>query len=514
MITEKVLRHYDHNGVTLDSHGKYWTRWRGRRVRIGGQSPTFVRIGEYHNSMGEDVIDLFTDWNTSFYPCQKDELTLFLARDADGRFASKTICISKPRQNGKSFGSRKYATWMAAGEGKTVLYSAHNGSTVRKMFKFIRDEVRANDELFEALDGGESGIYSSKGSEGIYFHNGGCIEFQTRTSSGALGTTYDVIIVDEAQQLTYDQLDAIKPTTIASDSGDPQMIFIGTPPKPTEPGEVFRDYYEQAHDMSRPCSLWWLEWSVESIPDMTDTEAVLELAWRANPAMGLRIRVDVMMDAIESYRLRPDSFARQYLGWWTPVANDESKPIVSKKKWDAILVNDAPSEWDKLAYGVRFTPDGMSVALSVCVMVGNQTHVEFIKESPTVEGISWLVDWLAQRRNKCAAVAIDGKAYVEDLFQQLVTAGIPRKAIMVARAQDAVSACGMIVNAINDKTLTHIDDDALTVAVTSAKRRKIGNSGGYGFEGEFSERFDSCALANWAVRTTRRNPSGKGRIGC
>jgi hypothetical protein len=504
----------ERDGLDVDEQGRYWARTGGRRTRVGGQDPTFKRIGDYHHSYGSEVVEVFTDWGTAFYDCQRDELTLFLARSEDDRFASKTICISKPRQNGKSFSSRKYAIWMAAGEGKKVLYSAHNGSTVRKMFKFIRDEIRANPELFDELDGGDDGIYSSKGSEGIYFRNGGCIEFQTRTSSGALGNTYDVIVVDEAQQLTYDQQDAIKPTTIASDSGDPQMIYVGTPPKPTEPGEVFRDFYDQAHDLTQPCPIWWLEWSVPEVPDMTDMDAVLELAWRTNPAMGRRIKVDVMMDAIASYRLRPESYARQYLGWWSPVADDGSRPIVSKERWDALVVEDAPKTWDRLAYGVRFTPDGRNVALSVCVASEKSAHVEFIRESPTVDGIGWLVGWLAERRKRFAAVAIDGKADVEDLFQQLTTAGIPRRAIIVARTQDAISANGMAINAINDKTLTHVDDEALEVAVTSARRRKIGNAGGFGFEGEFVERFDSIALALWAARTTRRNPNRKGRVGC
>jgi hypothetical protein len=72
----------------------------------------------------------------------------------------------------------------------------------------------------------------------------------------------------------------------------------------------------------------------------------------------------------------------------------------------------------------------------------------------------------------------------------------------------------MAINAINDKTLTHVDDEGLEVAVTSARRRKIGNAGGFGFEGEFVERFDSIALALWAARTTRRNPNRKAVVRC
>lgn len=512
MITTETLVAYARNGVVVDDEGRYWIGTGAWRRRIGRQAPTFVNIGAYHHSYGPDVAEIFEGWGTSFYPCQRDELELFCARDEGGRYASRTICISKPRQNGKSFGARKYSIWMAAGEGKKVLYSAHNGSTVRKMFRFIRDEVLGTPELFETLNGGKDGIYNSKGSEGIYFRNGGCIEFQTRTSSGALGTTYDIIIVDEAQQLTYDQLDAIKPTTIASDSGDPQMIYVGTPPKPTEPGEVFDDYRKDA--LAGNGGVWWLEWSVEELPkDMHDTPAVLELAWGTNPAMGLRIREDVMKDAIRSYRRRPDSFAGQYLGWWRPVTKGKVPPIISEGKWERLTVDSAPAKWRKLAFGVKFSLDGKAVALSGCMLCDGSAHVEFLREELCSIGIEWLVTWLVERKGKAAAVSIDGQADAQDLLQRLVEAGMPRAAVMVARPQDAITAAGMFVNAVNDCTITHADDGELSAAVANTRRRKIGRGGGFGFEGELSERTASCALAYWAVRTTKRDPRRRGRIG-
>lgn len=186
----------------------------------------------------------------------------------------------------------------------------------------------------------------------------------------------------------------------------------------------------------------------------------------------------------------------------------------AKAKWDGLAADGAPDPWDKKAYGVRFTPDGAFVALSVCVLAGDSAHVEFIREEPTAGGIGWLVTWLAERRGGFAAVGIDGKADAQDLSQQLVKAGVPRKAVMAAGAGDAISADGMFLNAVNDGWLTHLGDEALDEAVTSATRRRIGNGGGFGFEGELVERMDACALAHWAARTTRRNPRGKGRAGC
>ena len=475
-------------------------------MRHGNQSPTFETVGDYDHSSGEKLCHVFEEWGTRFYPCQKRELTLFMARDEDGRFASRTICISKPRQNGKSFSARKYAITMGA-KGKHVLYSAHNGSTVRKMFKLIADECEGTKDLAKRV----KSIYRAAGTEGIYFANGGCIEFQTRTNSGARGETYDVIIVDEAQELTYDQLDAIKPTTLASESGDPQMIFVGTPPNEKCSGDVFSDYHEAAH-AGKAGGMWWMEWSVDEVPDLTDRDAALELAYRTNPALGYRIREDVMLDAIDSYVMKPDSFAREYLGRWNPSMR-VADFLITNMAWTATATKTAPSNVEKLAYGVRFTADGRSVSLAAAATTTAGVHVEFMRTEPTVAGIGWLVDWLVARKGKAAAVAIDGRADATDLAQQLIGAGMPKQAVMVARTQDAITADAMLVNAINDNTLTHLADPALTESALGATRRAIGKDGGYGFGGACPERLDACALAVWAVRTTKRDPKRRGRIG-
>lgn len=475
-------------------------------MRLGNQTPTFEVVGPYDHSAGERLCDVYESWGTRFYPCQRREMTLFMARDAENRFASKTICISKPRQNGKSFGSRKYAITMGS-KGKHVLYSAHNGSTVRKMFKHIADEVDGTPELAKRV----KSVYRAAGTEGIYFHNGGCIEFQTRTNSGARGETYDVIIIDEAQELTYDQLDAIKPTTLASESGDPQMIFVGTPPNERCSGDVFADYHEAAH-AGKAGGMWWMEWSVDEIPDLTDRAHALELAYRTNPAMGYRIREDVMLDAIDSYVMKPDSFAREYLGRWNPSLR-VADFLITQMAWHSTQTATAPSNVSKLAYGVRFTTDGRSVSLAAAATHADGCHVEYIRTEPTVAGVSWLVDWIVARKGKAAAVAIDGRADATDLGQRLIAAGMPKQAVMVARTSDAISADAMLVNAVNDGTLAHLDDPALAESALGATRRPIGKDGGYGFGGECPERLDACALALWAARTTKRDPRRRGRIG-
>ena len=227
--------------------------------------------------MSEDVAEMFAeDGGATFYPSQLYELELMLARNEDGSPAASTIGLSKPRQNGKSYAARFYAVYMAVFEHRDVLYSAHHSTTTKKMFMALCD-LFESPERFPDFAKDVKNVSHARGYEGFYFndwkdengivHKGGCIEFATRTNSGARGGTFSVIVIDEAQELTADQQESMLPTvSAASDAQDaelmPQQIYIGTPPSPTCNGTVFRQMHDKAHDRGE-ASGWWLEWAIE-----------------------------------------------------------------------------------------------------------------------------------------------------------------------------------------------------------------------------------------------------------
>ena len=189
-------------------------------ARLGCQEPTFARTGDYSFTDATEAVPIFEDMGASFMEYQRELLKLYFARDDAGDFASRSICVSIPRQNGKSYAARWYCVWMAAHEGMNVLYSCHHGKVARSMFKKICDIVTNDHDLASCLKPNGMGIYKAAGSEGIYFvdENGrdsGMIEFQTRMSSNVRGESYAVIVVDEAQELTSVQAEGLTPTRMA-----------------------------------------------------------------------------------------------------------------------------------------------------------------------------------------------------------------------------------------------------------------------------------------------------------
>lgn len=465
---------------------------------------------------------MFGEYGVEFYESQRYELHVFLARNDDGSYAAKTICISKPRQNGKSFAARFYAIWMAAIEGKRVLFSAHHGKTVRKMFKEIRNFIENTPDFFELLKP-KNGIYAAAGTEGIYFvdeygNNAGLIEFQTRTNSAARGETYQVIIVDEAQELTAEQLEALKPTTIAADDAekvdsDPQMIYLGTPPNPKCIGTEFRRWHDEAHGDTES-SIWWMEWAVDEIPDTSDRKAVMELVYLTNPAMGYRIKESTMYDVMDT--MSADGFARECLGWWTSV-NTLVDAIIDADDWDACKV-DNPKRDGLLVYAVKFSPDGSTGALAACYKPKDGVPFVYVVEVRNLSrGIGWFVDNLAPRADKAAQIVIDGQSNAQDLNERLLAEGVGSRVIIRPKAGDVISACSMLVNAVKERKVSHYGQPALDDSATKTARRRIGTGGGFGFESTDTadaSLIESCALAFWGAMTTKRNPERKGRAGC
>ena len=73
-------------------------------------------------------------------------------------------------------------------------------------------------------------VRRTNGQEAIVLKNGGSVEFVARTKGSGRGYSVDVLVIDEAQELTEDQLAAMLPTISAS--SNPQILYTGTPPGP------------------------------------------------------------------------------------------------------------------------------------------------------------------------------------------------------------------------------------------------------------------------------------------
>ena len=478
----------------------------------GRQTPTYHWCADWTRTEGGLAVAMADTYGMPPHPWQRLVLDDWLALDDSGRLLNSLCVLPVPRQNGKTGVCDPRETWGLVRRGESILHTAQEYQTAKKAFDRLREKFgdRRNDPhaKFPELNALVRRYTTSANQMVLDLTNGAHIEFRTRGNNSDMGRggTFDLVVIDEAQSYTDEQDAALSPLNSAAPHGSPQTILMGTVPDPTRAyrGVKFASIRRGLH-LEPYVGACIHEWGASEIGDVTD-----KTRWyKYNPSLGYQLLESALLK--DARMMTPDAFAREHLGWWNPIETENH--LIARCMWDAAMVAGPPAHYIKLAYGVRFTPDGRSVTLAAAATHEDGAHVEYIRTEPTVSGVGWLVDWLVSRKGRAAAVAIDGRADATDLGQQLVNAGMPKGAVMVARTSDAISADAMLVNAVNDGTLTHLDDPALTESALGATRRPIGKDGGYGFGGECPERLDACALALWAARTTKRDPRRRGRIG-
>ena len=208
-------------------------------------------------------------------------------------------------------------------------------------------------------------------------------------------------------------------------------------------------------------------------------------------------------------QLAADKFARERLGWWSPTKLVEHP--IDPTAWERCRSDFVPE--GVICYGVKFSADSSTVSLSVAVKPDRgPAFIECVANRSMASGIAWLVDWLAERRDRPAQIVVDGKSGAQTLVERLLDRGVPSKALIVPSARDIIAAVAALYMAVTEGTVTHAGQPAMTASATETVRRKIGNDGGWGFAS--TDRGDatlieSAALAYWATQTTKRKPGRK-----
>lgn len=473
----------------------------------GSQAPTAQAAPACERNVAESCCGCVALGGLEPFEWQRLVLSLFLGlrTDADGdeAWAAPTCGLSVPRQNGKSLGvvAARAAYGMIV-RGEKVVYTSHLQKTSTETFEELRDffdhpKVRKR----------VAKVQSALGRECIRLRNGGRITFLARTRNGGRGQHGDLLIFDEAQELDEDQQASFLPAISAS--RNPQTLYTGTPPDEGAAGMVFSRIRADALS-GRSKTTAWAEWSVPKLPDDPSDRAL----WAAaNPSLGITIRESTIAGELE--QMGRERFARERLGWWS---EQRAEAVMKRADWDAcrVAADREPAEGELVAYGVKFSPDGATVALVACAMPPEGApFVEGVAQRGMADGVSWLADWLAERWRGCCHIAVDGKAGSAALAEMLRQRKVPSKCVDVLRADQAVEACSLFANAVKERALAHAGQPSLAESVAGCSRRRIGSSGGWGFGpiGDSDPTLaEAAAAALWGASHPARNPNRKLRI--
>lgn len=426
--------------------------------RVGNQIPTQSIILPYEKSYGDEAVQLY---NMSGNVCQEWQALMLndiMAVNEDGLWVHTKFGYSVPRRNGKTEILTQREMWGLL-NGEHILHTAHLTDTAHIAWERLKARLECVGLAIKT--------YKGYGRERIELpETGGLIDFRTRTSCGALGSGYDLLIIDEAQEYTKAQQTALN--YVVSSSKNPQTLMCGTPPTEVSSGDVFRDYRDKTLQ-GDTINGGWAEWSVSHKTDVKDKEAW----YMTSPSLGTILTERIVRDEINGNDL---DFNIQRLGLWIKY-NQQS--AISAPDWDALKVEKLPKFKPGIYAGVKFGRDGANTCLSIAVKTEDgKIFVEAVDCRDQREGNSWIINFLM--KVKARAVLVDGASGLETFLKECKEQKL--KGVSASTYKEIIQASSDFETAIANKTLCHKGQPALRQSVSNCKHRAIGSGGGYGYQ--------------------------------
>lgn len=410
---------------------------------------------------------------------QSDLGKLILGKRSDGIYAATVggVTLSIPRQVAKTFLVLRIVFALCVlFPGLKVLWTAHHMATLSNTFRSASGYARrpkvaphvGNPET------GGSGIRRGSGKEAILFKNGSSIMFGAREQGFGRGfDIVDVEVFDEAQILTLKALEDMTAATNQSLHPHGALLFyMGTPPRPTDPGEVFTERRKEALGGESEDAVY-VECSADPDAKLDD-----HAQWRkANPSFPLRTPLR-SMQRLRKNLPSDDSWKREALGIWDEVLDAANAPYPVDKFAAAVDDSRVPADGVSVAWSVDVSWDRRSAHVSKAARAADGTALARVvfTDVPT----SQVVELLAAEVPKGPALGVaiqGGTAPVASLAEALTVALDGHCEVVEMSGADCARACGMAFDALSAGVVKRASDGALDEANRQAVKRSLGSDG-------------------------------------
>lgn len=399
----------------------------------------------------------------TFDPWQDGAGAAILGKRPDGLYAAEAVVMSIPRQVGKTYliGSVIFALCLAS-PGTLVLWTAHRVPTANETFgqmKAMVEQPALRPHIVSATAPAGNGV--------VRFRNGSRILFGAREKGFGRGFQKVAIVVyDEAQILTQAALDDMVPAT--NTSPNPLVFFIGTPPKPSDPSDVFVNMRHEALNGNENDTLY-IEFSADEDADPNDREQ-----WaRANPSYPHRTPARSMLRM--KRLLGAESFLREGLGIWDRLGG---LGIFTAGAWARAFIGTEDGVTreplgEPMALGIAADLDQTKLSLGAVVGNDGKHHLGSVLScSADLELEHFVAEVKRMQDEYQVPVGIDKKGPASFAIPALEEAGVTLELLSL---DDFVQACADLRTAVEQGTVTHGNYDELNTAVDAAGWRKVGD---------------------------------------
>lgn len=393
---------------------------------------------------------------------------------------------------------------------KSILHTAHEFKTAMDGFDRLRGVIesvpRLNDRVEQIYRGNTAEILLKKqpGQKSL----GNRIKFVARSKNSGRGFSADVIVYDEAQELSLPARNALTYTQSAVPNR--QELYTGTVP---EDGLNDSEVFEGVRDRGRSLDVnrtGWAEWSPvgSEDPDLADLlDLGDEQVWAdSNPAKDIRIRTETIAEQYERDKSPgKQDFARERCSVW-PNRRPAQEVIhneVSLKAWAESLDASAklgPSPVLALSLGRGGGYATISAASRAGARIFVETRDTRLQTLWAPGALKSLVDTLG-----ASLVVLDEKNCAP-ILTDLMMSGVD---YMGVNAGEVAGAFGLMVESVNAGLVVHRGQDDLLQSLKHAGTRPL--VGGLTWDqtdpSEPITQIQSVTLAHWGVKKAESSPA-------
>ena len=422
-------------------------------------------------------------------PWQQDLNRCILAKSSTGDYAADTVLMSICRQAGKTFdvGGLVFADSIIH-PGTTTVWTAHRFPVSRESFLELR-ALASTPKMLPHVDPDE--ITSAAGNESIPFRNGSRIMFKARERGAIRGfTKVRRIVLDEAQILSEAAMADMAPTM--NQATNPQVILMGTPPKPSDPSEVFVAMRTEALE-GRSEGLLLVEFSADPDSDLDDRDA-----WaKANPSYPKRTSAK----AIQRLRrlLTPEDFRREALGIWDQDSAESG--LFDMARWADLHVSNESQRPTPVAFAVAVSQDRQWAHIGLAGLRADaRRQLQVVKSFRGTDRVVAELERLVSDWGP-VGVAVNPSGPAGSLIPDMQAKGI--EPVLVTGRDDG-QAVGMFLDGFTDGTICHGGELELAMAVEHARLKESGQSKVWNYRGDIDVApLQSVTLALFALSTVK-----------
>jgi hypothetical protein len=429
--------------------------------RQGSQRPSRLHLpGRKVTSSGQECSDwaataglILDDWQTWV-------LEEALAERDDRRWSAFEVGLIVPRQNGKGSILEALELYHLFVLGtRLVVHSAHEFKTAREHFLRVKTLIQSTPHLNDQV----KHIYDANGAEAVHLNNGCRLNFVARSKGSTRGFSGDLIVLDEAFNLSPSAMGAMFFTLGARPN--PQVWYTSSAPHADS--EVLHSV--RARGLSGDGgALLFAEWGNDADVDWHDEHERLEADYRANPALGIRLNEEFCENEYNTLKDLGDEFPRERLG--VPSEPDSSAGVFPPGKWQACEDLDS-----KLVGGARIGlqvgPGMQWASFATC---GPNTdgflHGELVER---LDGTSKVVERAKYYADKYGPIIVNSTGPTSGVLRELEHAKVK-----IEEVSDSAmpKACARLQDKVVDGTFRHIGQAQLDAAVAGAAIRVSGDS--------------------------------------